>query len=298
MDAMKKKIALLGCDSTHAEAYGELISLPDSPFYKDAEIVSLWGTDHQEALKKAKNLGIKRVHKNVTEAIQGVDLILILNRFGEERFELAELALAAGKPVFADKPLTMNMDQAKALVEMYQQKQIPLFSASAFRLAEDTQKFKARLKEEKVIGGVICGPFQCVDLGNDPRLQNIFFYGIHLVEMMQEVFGSGIQSIKTQRSEKHGDSSIITYQSELQVSLHLLKPMVDYYHVTAYTESGPLSYKLDLEGNYYEQTLSRFFQFVDGSEDGVPLGETLEALELLFASESSVHQGIEVTLNA
>lgn len=285
------RIAMLGCDSTHTEAYGSLTNGEQAPLSPRARIVSIWGAEPEVETEKARALGIDRVETTVEAAIEGADAILIINRFGEERFELAQSALQAGKPVFADKPITMDLDEAHELVNAYATEKIPLFSSSAFRFAEDTQRFRQRLKKETVIGGVVTGPFECTDLGDDPRLRNIFFYGIHLSELLQEVFGSGFDSVSVSSSKKHGYLATVRFKNDLQVCLALLKPMSDYYSVTAFTEAGTLSYILDLGGDYYLRTLGTFLDFIEGTHPGVPPKDTVEALELLFAVEEAARTG-------
>jgi len=290
------RVALLGCDSTHTEAYGGLISNEYAALGSRAKAISIWGAEPDAVKTKATLLGIDRVEDTVQAAIKDIDAIMIVNRFGEDRFQLGMQALVVGKPVFADKPLTMDMQEAKQLTEAFANNNVPLFSSSAFRFAEEVQQLRKRLQNKTVIGGVVTGPFECTNLGDDPRLKKIFFYGIHLTEMLQEVFGARFDSVTVSTSPEHGYLAQVRTRDGLQINLAMMKPMKDYYSVTAFTSEKRFGFTLNLEGEYYTHTLSTFLDFVEGKHPGVPLEHTLEALELLFAIEKSAQTGKSVQM--
>ena len=285
------RVAILGSDSTHTEAFGELIKDETAVLGSRAKAVSIWGADSNITKEKARILEIDRVEDSIYNAIKETDAVLIVNRFGEDRYKIAMQALEFGKPVFADKPLAMDMREARKIVKAYANDNIPLFSSSAFRFAKEVQQLRKKLEKCEVIGGIVTGPFECNDLGDDPRLKNIFFYGIHLSEILQEVFGVGIKTVYVSTSLQHGYLANVVFFNGLQISLSLVKPMKDYYSVRVFTKEESIGFTLDLEGEFYAHTLSAFFDFVEGNYPGVPLENTLESLGLLFAVEKSAQTG-------
>ena len=290
------RIGLLGCDSTHIESYGKLINQKNSVLGKRACIVSLWDPDIDKAKTKAQLLGIKDVEESIQEAMQNTDAIMILNRFGEERYELLMQAVEVGIPVFADKPLTMDLDEAQKLIKTYSENNVPLFSSSAFRFSREIQQIRKDLKNKVVLSGSVSGPFECNDLGDDPRLKNIFFYGIHLAEIMQETFGPGFESVRVSTSQKHGYFAHVETTNRLILNLNMLKSITDYYSISVFTEDEMISFTLDLESDYYLRTMKAFLDFVEGSYFGIPTSQTLEALELLFAIKKSAKKDRKIYL--
>ena len=55
------KVAILGSDSSHTEAYTSLINKSGSPFFGQAKVFWIWGENKEETNNKAKALDIKRV---------------------------------------------------------------------------------------------------------------------------------------------------------------------------------------------------------------------------------------------
>lgn len=288
------KVSLIGCDSTHVHAFGKLINNQNAPLGTLASIHSIWDADMQKSSKAAQALGDIQPSSSLADAIEQADAIMILNRFGEDRFDLVMQATEARIPVFVDKPLTMNLHEAEQLVETYNQLQIPLFSTSVFRFSREVQDLKTELEQTEWLGGSVIGPASCKDLGNDPRLNKLHFYGIHLAEMLQEVFGSGVRSVQTLKSDK-GFHSWVQKTDGSQIGLLMLDPMDDYYSVEVYTSSGVRSVTLDLEGDFYIDSMMAFLEFVNG-DNGISPKETLEALELMFAIEQSALIGERVFL--
>ena len=83
-------------------------------------------------------------------------------------------AAEARIPVFADKPLTMNLHEAEQLVETYNQLQIPLFSTSVFRFSKEVQDLKTELEQTEWLGGSVIGPASCKDRCNAPSWRMFF----------------------------------------------------------------------------------------------------------------------------
>ena len=112
------KIGMIGADSTHTESYGKLVNLPGAPLYGRAQVVKLWGEDRAQAEAKAQQVQITQVVATPTEAISGVDLVMVCHRYGDDHPEPAQLAIAAGLPTFVDKPFANDFVDVHRLVEL------------------------------------------------------------------------------------------------------------------------------------------------------------------------------------
>jgi len=187
------RIALLGSDSTHTEAFASRINKLDGPYYGVAKVTSIWGEDYDQANIKASALGIDRVSNTPAEALANADLAMVIGRFGESHFQTAMMAIEARIPTFVDKPFTVDIQQARNLATAAREQNVYLASASPLRFAKEVYELKAIISSRVGLKCVTASvPANCIDLGSDPRLNSSFFYGIHGLEVMFEIAGHDI----------------------------------------------------------------------------------------------------------
>ena len=67
------KLAIIGADSTHTEAYGSLCKDPTAPLGKKASIHSLWWHNKTLAKKKGKYLNASIIPNNMEQSLENVD---------------------------------------------------------------------------------------------------------------------------------------------------------------------------------------------------------------------------------
>jgi predicted dehydrogenase len=275
------KIAFLGSDSTHTEAFGKRINLPDSPFYGRAKVVSLWGENPEQTVQKAAELKIERVCASPEEALLGVDLAMVIGRFGQSHFQPTRIALESKIPTFVDKPFTVDLKEARQLTELSKKVGVPLCSSSPLRFAKETLAAKALLRSEpKVLTVAASMPANCTDLGDDPRLQSPFFYGIHGTEILLEVLGHDIQSTDIRRS-KGVTAVTLEYSDGRTGVLNYVRDAGEFYALDLYTTQGSWHRTLDLDGAYYAGMLSFLLDEFYGGKSTIPLENTLRAIALL-----------------
>jgi hypothetical protein len=273
------KIAFLGCDSTHTEAFASRINHEGSPFHGIARVVALWGEDIKEATKKASVLGIPKVAHTPEAALEDVDLAMVIGRFGESHFDAAMKALELGIPTFVDKPFTINSTLAGNLISYATQAKVPLVSSSPLRFAKEV----LRIKESSADRGkciFVTVPASCNDLGLDPRLDTAFFYGIHGLEMLLEINGFDIQSLNI----SYGENLIITtiqFKSGKTGVLELIRGTSEFYELGHWTPDGINRVSVCLDGSYYEEQLKRLLNNGDPCQDFVPIESTFEAVKIL-----------------
>lgn len=273
------KIAFLGCDSTHTEAFASRINQEGAPFHGIARVVALWGEDIEEATKKASALGIPKVTHTPEAALEGVDLAMVIGRFGESHFDVAMKALELGIPTFVDKPFTINATLASNLISYAAQKKVPLVSSSPLRFAKEVLSIKESSTDRgKCI--FVTVPASCNDLGMDPRFDTAFFYGIHGLEMLLQINGFDIQSLNTSYSE----NLIITtiqFKSGKTGVLELIRGTSEFYELGYSTPDGINRVSVCLDGSYYEEQLRRLLVNENLFQDFVPIESTFEAVKIL-----------------
>jgi hypothetical protein len=94
-------------------------------------------------------------------------------------------AIAAGLPVFVDKPLACSVADAEAIVAAAERAGVPLLSGSALRWQAETRSLKARLAS-------LAGPCEIGAYGTwypENEYGGAIFYAIHTIELAQELIG-------------------------------------------------------------------------------------------------------------
>ena len=107
--------------------------------------------ERQQAFAKYHNVATYSSLEKIL-ADDGLDIVVNLTN-PDSHFDVSKRALEAGKHVYSEKPLAMDYDQAKALVELAQTKGLYLASAPCNFLSETAQTVWKAMREN-VIGSV------------------------------------------------------------------------------------------------------------------------------------------------
>jgi hypothetical protein len=216
------------------------VSIPPCKF------VSIWGRNRREAQRKADLLGIERVSDHAEEALAESDGALILDRFADDHFESARLAISNGLPTFVDKLLSTSPLEAESLVLLAERNEVPLASFSPYRYSAAVKEFSDRVATTADDSGtLVCfGPMDCTDLAGDPRLSDICFYGIHSVEIVFSILGDSISRVASLRSAGRS-SAIIEYATGVQCDLQMVSGLVgEDYRLTWYSRRASLAFAI------------------------------------------------------
>lgn len=113
---MKKKIGLLGLGHLGKIHLRLLKEIPEW------DLVGIYDIDTKLAKRVGEEFQVK-VYENLNELIAAVDAIDIVTPT-LSHFDLAMLAMQAGKHVFIEKPITHLLEDAKTLMELAKEKQL------------------------------------------------------------------------------------------------------------------------------------------------------------------------------
>ncbi|MBL4575734.1 MAG: Gfo/Idh/MocA family oxidoreductase [Opitutaceae bacterium] len=148
--------------------------------------------------------GVKMVN-SPEEVAEQCDLIMITSVDGRVHRELFERIAGYGTPVFIDKPLTTSWADARAIQECALSSGIRWFSSSVWRYTSNLLQVVDDSNSRNVDGPLevyLEGPWP-LEAGRHGR----FWYGIHAVEVLYSVLGTGCCSVKTNRK---GDVEIVS----------------------------------------------------------------------------------------
>ena len=124
-------------------------------YFNNIKIIKCADINNEAAEKCAKENGIKS--SNIDDIFKDKDVEIILNlTIPKAHFEVSKKALLAGKHSYSEKPLCINFDDGKKLLELSEKNNLYLGSAPDTVLGAGIQKSKV-LIESGLIGKINLG---------------------------------------------------------------------------------------------------------------------------------------------
>lgn len=191
-----KRIAILGCENSHANAFLKFIREREE--FSDVEVVGVYSDQKEAAEKLREQFGVP-VLEDYGDAVGGLDGLIITARHGDNHYKYAKPYIDSGIPMFIDKPITCSEEEAVAFMREARDRGIRLCGGSTCAALAETLTLAEVVRTEalgKVRGGAVVSPFQ----PNSPY-GGFTFYAQHLIEIMTTIFGEGVQDVLAARRE-------------------------------------------------------------------------------------------------
>lgn len=123
------KVGILGGESTHAALFGQLLNRQAQVL--GARAAALWAGDAPAlARQRMEQAGIPLLCQDWRQLVQRCDAVMVVTRRARDHVEPALACLAAGKPVFVDKPFAPTGAQAALMARQAQRTRTPLVGGS------------------------------------------------------------------------------------------------------------------------------------------------------------------------
>lgn len=195
------RIGIIGCDTSHVIAFTETINNPEAKghvsggkveaAYKGGSADIPSSIEHIEGYSKTlgEKYGVK-VYDRIEELCQNVDAVLLESVDGRPHLEQVRPVLKARKPVYIDKPIAVSLRDAQEIFRLARVAKVPLFSSSGLRFARSTQAVRNGLIG-RVAYAETYGPCSI-----EPHHPDLFWYGVHGVESLFTVMGTGCQTVQ------------------------------------------------------------------------------------------------------
>ena len=127
---------------------------------------------------------------SIDALIQKVDVVLLTSVDGRPHLAQVTPVFKAGKRVFIDKPLAAGLADARAIAALSKETRTPFFSASSVRFHKDIPDLRENAglgKIERVEATYLLQPLEFHP--------DLFYYGIHGVDSLYAVMGTGCTSL-------------------------------------------------------------------------------------------------------
>lgn len=238
-----------------------------------------------ELLKKQEGpvteLGVEIVD-SIEELLAKVDVVMILSIDGRAHLEQVRPVFASGKPVFVDKPMAGSLADAITIFRLAREHNVPCFSSSSLRFAKRT----IDIREDPELGELV-GCDQYAPCSLESHHPDFFWYGIHGVEPLFTIMGSGCVSV-TRIHTEGTDMAVGVWNDGRIGTFRGIRQGSRGYGSTVFGTKG-----LVPGGTFdgYEPLIVEIIKFFKSGKPPVTEAETLEIFAFMEAADESKRQG-------
>ena len=284
------KIGIIGLDTSHSTAFTELLNGDsDDKFVKEFEVVAAYpyGSKTIQSsyeripgyIEEVKKHGVE-ITSSIAELLDKVDCVMLETNDGRIHLEQAMEVFKSGKICYIDKPIGATLGQAIAIYEMAEKYNVPIFSSSALRYSPQNQKLRNG-EFGKILGADCYSPHKV-----EPTHPDFGFYGIHGVDTLYTLMGTGCESVN-RMSSQDADVVVGRWKDGRIGTFRGIKEGPAIYGGTAYTPKGSIA-----AGGYegYKVLLDQILTFFKTGVAPISKEETIEIFTFMKASNMSKEQ--------
>ncbi|TVY08590.1 gfo/Idh/MocA family oxidoreductase [Paenibacillus cremeus] len=132
------------------------------------------------------------------EVAERSDAIFLMSVDGRVHRELFRRIAPYGKPVFIDKPLAVDSRSARDIAQLAERYGVKWMSCSSRRFSASFTEELERTGEGDIIGADMYGPMPL-----EPTQPGLFWYGIHIVDMLYRALGQGCTHVTATTGDDH-----------------------------------------------------------------------------------------------
>lgn len=290
------RAGMIGLDTSHVPAFAGIFNGPKAT----GDVVGIkvvagypGGTDFPASRDRVEKFtdGIRAqgitIVDTIPKLLELVDVVMLESVDGRIHLQEAIPVIKAGKPLWIDKPAAGSLADAVAIYELAKQHKVPVFSSSSLRYGE-IQTLRDNETVGAILGASTWGPCSYA-----PGTPDLFFYGIHGVEPLFAIMGTGCETV-SRVATKSVDFVTGVWKDGRVGTYRGLRAGKSAAGATIYGANGIVP--LGKVGNYNDlcQEIARFFKT---GKAPVSPEETLEVLAFMEAADESKRQnGAPVSL--
>ena len=295
------RVGLVGLDSSHAVEFTALLNDPARPDHvKGARVVAAFrgGSPDVEASAKRIDRFTAELRDrwkvelvaSVPELLQRVDAVIITSVDGRAHLPQFRQLLPTRKPVFIDKPLAASLADAREIARLARAAGTPVFSSSSLRFVPEIATVKAEQKVMPLAGAFAWGPAP-----TEPHHPDLFWYGVHEVEILYTLLGPGCTGVA--RVTSPGSDLVVGRWRDGRLgTLRGSRDGMRAYGAVAFGKNEVLVREVREHG--YAGLVGEVVRFFQTGVSPVPLDTTLEMMAFMEAADASkARGGLEIPLS-
>jgi len=285
---MKKKIAILGCENSHAKAF--LKAIKENERFQNVEAIGVY-SEEPEAMKRLhEEFGVAMM-ADYAEAAGKVDGVVITARHGDHHFEYAKPYIESGVPMFIDKPITVKETEAVEFMRCLKASGTRFSGGSS--LKQEVLIAELRRDAEEQVGGRTLGGFVRAPYQPDSEYGGFFFYAQHLVEMVCEIFGRFPLSVT---ARKNGDQLHVLFHYAEYDCVGLFLNRSNQYYAMRVSAEHTKGFEIPMTKEWYYKEFAEFHELLFGGEQKIGYESFIAPVFIMNAIERSMLSGREETV--
>lgn len=286
------KVGIIGLDTSHVIAFTDVFNRDgNSGDLAGVRVVAAYpggspdipsSADRLEGYtKQLQEKGIKIVD-SIPALLKEVDAVLLESVDGRPHLEQVKPVIAAGKPVFIDKPVAASLADTLEIFRLAKENKVPCFSSSSLRFSPGILGMRSHEKIGKVLG---CDAYSPCSL--EPHHPDLFWYGIHGVETLYTIMGTGCETVSRATTEGADVVTGVWAGGRIGTYRGIRGGAAD-YGALVFGEKG-----IAPSGGYagYEPLVVEIAKFFKTGVPPVSAEETIELVAFMEAADESKRQG-------
>ena len=295
-------LGMIGLDTSHVTAFTELLHDKNHPYHvpggrvmaafpggsEDFDLSRNRVAQFTETL--AQQYGVKMM-KSVAEVALHSDAIFLESVDGRVHRAQFEEIVSLGKPIFIDKPFALTSGDAAAMIQLAEKYRTPIMSCSALRFSEPLKSALNDRSKGEVIGIDMAGPMTI-----ESTQPGLFWYGIHLVEVLYAVLGRGCRRIEVITNADH-DLVVAEWENGRIGTIRGNRKGNTSFVGTLHREMQ--SVYLDISGSqkpFYASLLEQIMDMFRTHKSPIDTNETFEIIQFIEAANKSRQSGLPVAM--
>lgn len=286
------RVGIIGLDTSHVVVFTRMFNdkehkdhVPGARVvaaYKGGspDIESSWSRVDGYTETLQNEFGVKIVD-SIEELCEQVDAIMLESVDGRPHLEQVRPVIAAGLPVFIDKPIAGSLSDAIEIFRLAEEAGVPVFTASSFRYYKGVRELQ-EMDLGELKGAISYGPAHL-----EPHHPDLFWYGIHPAEALFTILGTGVETVVRTHT---ADTDVVTgiWSGDRVGTLRGLRNARTPSRVIAFGTTGVAD---RAAGAGYFELVAEIEKFFRTGVPPVSAQETLELFAFMEAADESKRLG-------
>jgi len=286
-----KRIGIIGLDAYHAAQFTKVLNSPEhaaelkgyrvtAAYPQGSKLLEKRIQKIPEYTKVVQDLGVKVIH-DMDELLEQVDAVMLCSNDARVHLEQAMPVIGRRKKLFIDKPFATDLAESIQIFDAAEKHHTPVFTSSALRFIKSIQDL------EPATAGKVLGAHTFSPCSIEPYLADLLWYGIHGIEMLFSVMGTGCKSVQRTHTESF-DAVTGVWDDDRIGTFRGFRKGGSGFGGTVFAEKSIVSLG-DFEG--YKPLVKAMVDFFESGTSPVSRRETLEIIAFIMAADESKKQG-------
>lgn len=244
-----------------------------------ARVTHVWAQHTAISASIAHTAGITHVVNNLEDMIGQVDAVILARDDPDRHMAMARPFIAAGIPIFIDKPLTISREELTWFAAQAAAGRL-VMSCSSMRYAGECRAVKAALKN--------LGPIELVTaVGKKDWVK----YGVHMLEAVFALLDDPLPLTVRHIGKSGKDIVQVEFENGIQAVIQLFMDISGTFQVSVFGREG---WRLVDITNSYAMFRDNIIEFVRSVQEGkarLPFEKTANIINTLIGARESLEQG-------